>query len=314
MSHISSDNDAALITILNNMYNNNIEQLGGLNTSINNLTTVNSRIRELLVQLLRNSTRRTNRNNNRNNNNNNNNNSNNNSNNRQYQGNDNIYRNFDYNLYGQHDFNYIVPTSRDRRQSFDNNNNQQNQFAISNNSRQNARFFDPVPVFPTQTQIELATRRARFSDIVSPRNIGCPISMADFNDTDIVTVIRQCGHIFATDQLNIWFATHCTCPVCRFDIRTTPVNTPSAIIVDPSGNRPDVERVSRSQSAIDPAAAVAGSHTTTNFDNLFSNFPITEAVTRILTDMSGNYTYSNSDPLAVFEFLYQMNNTSPRNR
>jgi len=303
MSHGSSDNDAALITILNSMYNNNMEQLAGLNSAISNLNNINSHIREQLVQLLRNSPRRPNRNNTNGN--------------RQYQGNNNTYRNFDYNLYGQYDFNYIAPTSRYRRPSFDNNDNHQYQFSVnnntnnsnnnipSNNNRQNARFFDPVHVFPTQTQIELATRRVRFSDVVSPRNIACPISMADFNDTDIVTVIRHCGHVFATDQLNIWFATHCTCPVCRFDIRTTPVNTASTIIVDPSGNRPHAERVSRSQSPIAPAA-------TATLDNLFS--PITEAVTRILTDMSGNYTYSNSDPIAVFEFLYQMNNTSPRNR
>lgn len=298
MSHGSSDNDAALITILNSMYNNNMEQLAGLNSAINNLNSINSHIREQLVQLLRNSHRRPNRNNNNNNNN------------RQYQGNNNTYRNFDYNLYGQYDFNYIAPTSRYRRPSFDNNDNHQYQFSVNNNNnnRQNARFFDPVPVFPTQTQIELATRRARFSDIVSPRNMACPISMAEFNDTDIVTVIRHCGHVFATDQLNVWFATHCTCPVCRFDIRTAPVNNMSAITIDPSGNRPHVERVSRSQSPID--TAIVASPTAT-LDNLFS--PITEAVTRILTDMSGNYTYSNSDPIAVFELLYHMNNTSPRN-
>lgn len=294
MSHGSSDNDAALITILNSMYNNNMEQLAGLNSAISNLNNINSHIRDQLVQLLRNSPRRQNRNNN---------------NNRQYQGHNNIYRNFDYNLYGQYDFNYIAPTSRYRRPSFDSNDNHQYPFSVNNNNRQNARFFDPVPVFPTQTQIEFATRRVRFSDIVSPRNIACPISMAEFNDTDIVTVLRHCGHVFATDQLNIWFATHCTCPVCRFDIRTTPVNNASTIIVDPSGNRPAGElgnrpageRVSRSQS---PAAAAT-------LDSLFS--PITEAVTRILTDMSGNYTYSNSDPIAVFELLYHMNNTNPRN-
>jgi hypothetical protein len=80
-------------------------------------------------------------------------------------------------------------------------------------------FLEPIEVFPTQTQIEAATRRVRYSDIISPKNRSCPIVMEDFNDNDMVTVIRHCGHIFNTDELNRWFSSNCKCPVCRYDIR-----------------------------------------------------------------------------------------------
>jgi hypothetical protein len=80
-------------------------------------------------------------------------------------------------------------------------------------------FYEPVNVYPTQAQIDTATRIVRYSDIGVPRNRSCPISIIDFNDSDMVTIIRNCGHIFHTTELRTWFTTHCTCPVCRFDIR-----------------------------------------------------------------------------------------------
>jgi len=43
--------------------------------------------------------------------------------------------------------------------------------------------------------------------------------MEDFSDTDMVTIIRPCGHIFHTDMLTNWFRSNCRCPVCRYDIR-----------------------------------------------------------------------------------------------
>jgi len=80
-------------------------------------------------------------------------------------------------------------------------------------------FFDPVLIYPSASQIETATRRVLYRDIVTPINTRCPISLETFNDSDIVTIIRQCGHIFNSDELNNWFTTNCRCPMCRYDIR-----------------------------------------------------------------------------------------------
>jgi hypothetical protein len=110
-------------------------------------------------------------------------------------------------------------------------------------------FLTPVTVFPTPTQVELATRIVRFSEIVEPINNSCPISLDVFNDNDIVTVIRRCGHIFNTIQINAWFSANCRCPICRYDIRTyysaynnnntlTP-NLPEPIATDVSANLTD---------------------------------------------------------------------------
>jgi hypothetical protein len=81
------------------------------------------------------------------------------------------------------------------------------------------RFMEPVQIFPTQVQIENATRVVQFADIVRPINYSCPITMDNFEDNTLVSVIRECNHIFNTDALNNWFRGNCRCPVCRYDIR-----------------------------------------------------------------------------------------------
>ena len=63
-------------------------------------------------------------------------------------------------------------------------------------------FLTPVTIFPTPTQVELATRIVRFSEIIEPINNSCPISLDVFNENDVVSVIRYCGHIFNTIQIN----------------------------------------------------------------------------------------------------------------
>jgi len=80
-------------------------------------------------------------------------------------------------------------------------------------------FLQPVPVYPTQEQISNATRNVRYCDILSPINTSCPISTEEFDDNDYVTIIRHCGHIFNSNELNRWFRQSCICPVCRYDIR-----------------------------------------------------------------------------------------------
>ena len=107
------------------------------------------------------------------------------------------------------------------------------------------RFFDPVVIYPTVSQIETATRRVLYRDIATPINSSCPISMDTFNDNETVTIIRHCGHIFNSDELTTWFQSNCRCPVCRYDIRNFNRNISSLsnqersnndLIHDTSGN------------------------------------------------------------------------------
>ena len=80
-------------------------------------------------------------------------------------------------------------------------------------------FLAPIDIYPTLSQLETATRVARYGDITRPPNATCPISLDAFDNDQIVTVIRHCGHIFNTEQIGAWFRANCRCPVCRYDIR-----------------------------------------------------------------------------------------------
>ena len=68
-------------------------------------------------------------------------------------------------------------------------------------------YCDKYNMLPDSTQIKAAT--------------GIEVELLeDFNDNDMVSVIRPCGHIFTTAALTTWFRSNCRCPVCRYDIRS----------------------------------------------------------------------------------------------
>ena len=98
-------------------------------------------------------------------------------------------------------------------------------------------FFDPVAIFPTQEQINSATRTVRYGDILNPLNSSCPISLDVLTDDTRVVIIRHCGHIFKEHEFGVWFRSNCKCPVCRYDIRTNNTNVVS-IGVEPPTDEP----------------------------------------------------------------------------
>ena len=215
-----SNEQLLLIDILNTMYNDNLRQ-------ITNLTDSNQQIRNLIIQILNTNTPpRRNINNNHSNNNiyrtNNSSNSNRNTFRENNTSNGNLGRVYLNNIP------YIIDNVEHVRIPINNNSRNLNLNNNNDFSRILQSFFDPVEVYPTQSQIETATRRVRYCDIISPKNTSCPILLTNFNDSDMVSVIRHCGHIFNTNELNTWFRNHCNCPVCRYDIRDDNSNASTA--------------------------------------------------------------------------------------
>ena len=220
MTNNFNDVDLSIINSLNEAYNNNLRSIQNFTHSINDLTDMNVEIHNRIVELLhnRNSSLNNRENINRNNVNRSNiNRTNSNRNTSRTRTTTNsettnsetsnlgrvILNNIPYSV--EH---YRLPSTVQRDQSRSNN--------YSNILQ---RFFQPIEIFPTQTQIEAATRNVRYCDILNPINRSCPISLENFSDSDNVTVIRYCGHIFNRHQLNTWFRSNCRCPICRYDIR-----------------------------------------------------------------------------------------------
>lgn len=305
-----SNENLLLIGILNSMYNDNIRQINNLSESIHLLNETNTEIRNLLTQILYTNTN-TNTNTNRRN---------------------QFYRPNSYSLHNfrQHitapphmrsnvrrvtanadthylddfltNFNYNendnVPRTRNTRT--DTTRTNVNAPRNTNVSQFWQNFFQPIAIFPTQAQIEAATRTVQYGDIVSPINRACPISLENFNDTDIVSVIRFCGHIFNRDELNTWFRTNCRCPVCRYDIRNYQPNI-DTVTPDTSGESREPND-SENQDASALNEEINPPNSSIVFDIYFDN--------NSFRDISGNFATNNATDVSLFSLLNNALNNS----
>jgi hypothetical protein len=293
-----SNEHLLLIDILNTMYNDNLRQ-------ITNLTDSNQQIINLIIQIL--NTNNTQRGNNNNNNN--------------LHRSNNLRNDFRENNISNGNLGRVYLNNRpyiiDRVEQFrvPINLNSRNINLNNNNhfSEILQGFFDPVEVYPTQSQLETATRRVRYCDIISPKNTSCPISLTNFTDNDMVTVIRHCGHIFNTDELNTWFRGHCNCPICRYDIREDNSNASSVFSSEnqntsnndssntySQNNHPEINssntNVERNHSS---------TFVTSIFDALINEYGTDIINSLIYTDPSGNGDFS--DPSRLFRELNNRN-------
>ena len=237
MNNISSNNvtddQVLLVNVLNVMYNDNMRQIQNLNDANNDIrrvliSTLSSRLNNTNTRI-HNSNVNTNVNTNANNTNSNANNRNNTNRNNTNRNNNSTNRQFPPTNNRQYVAENIPPIRNSLLERYSNTRGFSSQSLRENLNTTLGSFFDPVVVNPTPSQIELSTRNVRYCDIVTPINRSCPITLENFNDSDMVTVIRFCGHIFNTEHLHRWFTTTCRCPVCRYDIRNYTSNSSSLI-------------------------------------------------------------------------------------
>ncbi|XP_073048257.1 putative RING-H2 finger protein ATL21A [Primulina eburnea] len=53
--------------------------------------------------------------------------------------------------------------------------------------------------------------------IPGPNSTTCPICLEEYNPTETVKSIIQCGHCFHESCIDLWLRTHSSCPICRND-------------------------------------------------------------------------------------------------
>ncbi|EPS63693.1 hypothetical protein M569_11092, partial [Genlisea aurea] len=44
---------------------------------------------------------------------------------------------------------------------------------------------------------------------------GCAICLADYEESDALRLLPECGHVFHAECVDPWLLIHATCPVCR---------------------------------------------------------------------------------------------------
>lgn len=299
-----------LIDILNTMYNDNLRQINNITEMLNNLNDTNNHIRSLLVQLLNNPQSNNSRRNNYSE--------------RRNRENNNHNPNRIYVNNRPYIIDSITEYTIPRRSLSSSTRNMGTNNIDTNSLLTNllSSFMQPVEVYPTQSQIEAATRRVRYCDISRPIYNQCPISLDDFNDNDMVTVIRPCGHIFQTEHLMNWFRSNCRCPVCRYDIREYNSNASTEFFSNVSQTNPESSQSQSQRQEIFDASNnnierneinrmdSIGSNTSNIFNDMFNDSFFDNI--NGTTDPSGNRLDNMlGGTAALFYILNSMNN---RNR
>ena len=95
-----------------------------------------------------------------------------------------------------------------------------------------ASFMNPIPVRPTQEQIDRGTRLF-MTDASSTRD-SCVICFDAITDGQAQRQVRTCGHSFHRECIDRHFQTSPRCPLCRHDVRDY-VSSVSATDTAPAG-------------------------------------------------------------------------------
>lgn len=86
-------------------------------------------------------------------------------------------------------------------------------------------FFDPVPIVPTQAQIEAGTHISIVGADIElgpgPDDNLCSICQENYTIGNELRVINHCSHIYHRGCIDRWFQSNVHCPLCRHDIRTS---------------------------------------------------------------------------------------------
>ncbi|XP_078158051.1 RING-H2 finger protein ATL2-like [Carex rostrata] len=49
----------------------------------------------------------------------------------------------------------------------------------------------------------------------------CAVCISEFTDGEKLRALPQCGHRFHLECIDMWFASHSTCPLCRADVNSS---------------------------------------------------------------------------------------------
>ncbi|KAM6584160.1 hypothetical protein CsatB_011162 [Cannabis sativa] len=66
---------------------------------------------------------------------------------------------------------------------------------------------------------------------------SCSICLADYNDSDLLRLLPDCGHLFHLTCVDPWLRQHPTCPICRSSPIPTPLTTPLAEVAPLASRR-----------------------------------------------------------------------------
>nr|XP_010326655.1 RING-H2 finger protein ATL2-like [Solanum lycopersicum] len=54
--------------------------------------------------------------------------------------------------------------------------------------------------------------------------IECPVCLAEFENGETGRVLPKCNHCFHCECIDMWFQSHCNCPICRAPIQVKAID------------------------------------------------------------------------------------------
>ncbi|KAL2317670.1 hypothetical protein Fmac_031546 [Flemingia macrophylla] len=84
-----------------------------------------------------------------------------------------------------------------------------------------------------------------YSDVkglkIGKDTLACAVCLNEFQDDDILRMIPKCCHVYHPDCIDVWLASHSTCPVCRANLVPQPedMNMPPMLSIQIPDNDDD---------------------------------------------------------------------------
>lgn len=66
----------------------------------------------------------------------------------------------------------------------------------------------------------------------------CSVCLAEFTGGDVVRLLTVCCHAFHPVCIDLWMASHTTCPLCRTDLEAPPDETAVLVVQEVVGCGP----------------------------------------------------------------------------
>lgn len=81
-----------------------------------------------------------------------------------------------------------------------------------------SRGLDPavIQTFPTLVYSEVKGLK------IGKGTLECAVCLCEFEDDETLRLIPKCDHVFHPDCIDVWLASHTTCPVCRANLTPQP--------------------------------------------------------------------------------------------
>lgn len=77
----------------------------------------------------------------------------------------------------------------------------------------NSSVIDRFPTFPYS-----AVKAHR----IGKEGLECAVCLNEFEDDEVLRLLPKCNHVFHSDCIDLWLASHITCPVCRANLTPKP--------------------------------------------------------------------------------------------